>query len=74
MNKLLKIGAIVPTVHEPGDFISPVFTTAKKDGSSRMILDLNSLNKFIEYHHFKMESLSTVVNMVKPKCYMASID
>lgn len=60
MTKLLKKGAIVSTEHEEGEFIFPVFTTPKKDGSSRMILNLKCLNKFVEYHHFKMESLSTV--------------
>jgi hypothetical protein len=39
-----------------------------------MILNLKGLNKFIEYHHFKMESLSTVISLVKRNCYMASVD
>ena len=48
--------------------------TPKKDGSDRMILNLKGLNRFMEYRHFKMESFSTVVNMVKPNCFMASVD
>ena len=64
----------MPCQHEKDEFISPVFTTPKKDGTSRMILNLKGLNKFVQYCHFKMESFSTVVNMVKPNCYMASID
>lgn len=72
--KLLQKKAIVPCQHEKDEFISPVFTTPKKDGTSRMILNLKGLNKFVQYCHFKMESFSTVVNMVKPNCYMASID
>jgi hypothetical protein len=71
---LLKKGVVVLTEHEKGEYISPIFTTAKKDGSARMILNLKSLNKFIEYKHFKMESFSTIVNMVKPNCFMASVD
>ena len=39
-----------------------------------MILNLKSLNTFIEYHHFKMESLSTVLSLVKHNCFMASVD
>ena len=74
IQNLLKKGAIVHCNHEKGEYISPIFTTSKKDGSSRMILNLRSLNRFIEYRHFKMESFSTIVNMVKPNCYMASID
>ncbi|CAB4019724.1 Hypothetical predicted protein [Paramuricea clavata] len=71
---LLTKGVLVLTEHEKGEYISPIFTTAKKDGSARMILNLKSLNKFIEYKHFKMESSSTIVNMVKPNCFMASVD
>ena len=74
IQNLLEKGAIVPCEHEKGEYISPIFTTPKKDGSSRMILNLKSLNQFIEYWHFKMESFSTIVNMVKPNCFMASID
>ena len=66
-------GAIVKCEHESGEYISPIFTTPKKDGSSQMILNLKSLNKFIEYHHFKMESLPTVLSLVKRNCFMASV-
>ena len=64
--------AIVPCEHEKGQYISPIFTTPKKDGSSRMILNLKSSNQFTEYRHFNMELFSTIVNMVKPDCFMAS--
>lgn len=74
IQNLLEKGAIVPCEHEKGEYISPIFTTPKKDGSSRMILNLKGLNQFIEYRHFKMESFSSIVNMVKPNCFMASID
>ena len=74
IKSLLQKGAIVECEHESGEYISPIFTTPKKDGSSRMILNLKSLNKFIEYHHFKMESLPTVLSLVKRNCFMASVD
>ena len=61
IKSLLQKSAIVECEHESGEYISPIFTTPKKDGSSRMILNLKSLNKFIEYHHFKMESFLTVL-------------
>ena len=52
---LLTKGVIIPSQHEPCEFISPVFLRAKKDGSHRMILNLKSLNQFVLYRHFKME-------------------
>jgi carbamoylphosphate synthase large subunit len=39
-----------------------------------MILNLKKPNQFVEYNHFKMETIWTVVSMMKPRCYMASID
>lgn len=46
----------------------------KKDCRYRIILDLSELNECIEYHHFKMDTLNTVVDLITPGCYMASID
>jgi len=41
-----------------GQFISNVFCRPRKDGSVRIILNLRQLNEQVEYHHFKMETLS----------------
>ncbi len=59
---------------EEGDFVSPIFTRPKKDGTHRMILNLKSLNKFITYYHFKMETVWSAIRSMTPGCYMASID
>ena len=74
IDKLLAKGAITPSSHEEGEYISPIFTRAKKDGSFRVILNLKCLNSHVQYHHFKTDSLNTVLQMVKPGCFMASID
>ena len=74
IDKLLAKGAITPSSHEEGEYISPIFTRAKKDRSFRVILNLKCLNSHVQYHHFKMDSLNTVLQMVKPGCFMASID
>lgn len=55
-------------------FISNIFITEKKDGTYRIILNLKELNKIIEYHHFKMDSLKTAVNLVTKNCFLASVD
>ena len=39
-----------------------------------MILNLKELNTWIHYHHFKMDSIHTFVQLMKPHCYMGSID
>ena len=40
----------------------------------RLIHNLKKLNSFVENSHFKMESIHTVLNLVTPKCWMASLD
>ena len=40
----------------------------------RMILNLKSLNKNITHHHFKMNTVLTAVRLMRPGCFMASID
>ena len=65
---------IVRTDRETGDFISPIFLREKKDGSHRMILNLEALNKSIVYRHFKMYALGLVIKLMRPNCFMATID
>ena len=73
--KLLAKGVLVHSQHEPGEFISPIFLRLKKNAIDYiMILNLKELNSFVEYEHFKMESLRFVTDMMTPNCYMASID
>ena len=64
----------MPSTHEPGEFVSPIFLRSKKDGSFHMVLKLKNLNKFVVYHHFKMDTIWSAVNMMKQNCFMASID
>ncbi len=53
---------------------STIFVRPKKDGSFRMILNLKQLNESVEYHHFKMDTFHTVLKVVKPSWYMASVN
>ena len=66
---LLKKGVIAPS-----DFVSPIFTRPKTDGSYRVILNLKKLNESVRYKHCKLESLNDVLNMIVPGAYMASVD
>ena len=74
VTKLLDKGVIVVSSHEPDEFISNIFLRREKDGSYRMILNLKELNEFVVYHHFKMDSLQAAARLMKPGCFMASID
>ena len=39
-----------------------------------LILNLKQLNKNIEYHRFKMESINTILNFITKDCFMTSVD
>lgn len=74
IEKLSQKAVISKCVFEPGQFVSPIFTRPKKDGSHRMILNLKHLNKEITHHHFKMDTLQSALRLITKGCFMASID
>ena len=39
-----------------------------------MILNLKPFNEFVDYHHFKMDTLCTALKLIRPGCFMASVD
>ena len=76
IDNLLSKGIIVECDHEPGEFVSPIFSIPKKDGSVRLILNLKKLNTFVEFSHFifKMETIHTILQLVTQNCWMSSVD
>ena len=74
IRSLLDKGVIVPCDHEPGEFISPIFTVPRKDGNVRLILNIENLNMFIKNSLFKMETIHTILKLVTPNCWMVSLD
>ncbi len=74
IQKLLSKRGDKASAHEESEIISPIFVRPKKDGTYRLILNLKQFNRYIEYHHFKMDTLEAAFKMMKPGCYMASID
>ena len=56
------------------EYVIHIFTRPKKDGTHRVILNLKSLNEYIENYHFKMDSLNTAINLMKRNCFFGSMD
>ena len=74
IDKLLEMHAIEQVSEDQRGFVTHIFTREKKDGSLRTILNLKQLNLFVEYNHFKMETLENALALVTKDCWMASID
>ena len=74
IQSLFKKGVITKCADNSDLVRSPIFLRDKKDGKFRLILNLRHLNESIAYHHFKMDTLKTVIQLLTKNCYMASID
>lgn len=72
--ELLQIGAVVRCKHRKDEFISTFFLISKINGSSRFILNLRQLNKYIEVPHFKLEDFRSVRQLLQPGYFMTKID
>ena len=58
----------------PNQFLSNQFTIPKKGDELRPVINLKPLNHFVEYHHFKMEGLSSLLVLISPNDYMITMD
>lgn len=50
------------------------FIVEKKNVIYRPVINLKQLNEFIQYHHFKMETLESVLSSVRRNSFFVSID
>ena len=74
ISKLITNGVVEPTFHEAEEIISPIFLRPKADNQHRMILNLKNLNSTTEKLHFKMETISSILKMVRPNVYFTKVD
>ena len=74
INTLLQKGAFEEANNSHGEFLSNVFLRPKNVGSFGMILNLKNVNLHVEYNKFKMDTRQSILKLVTPGCYMATID
>ena len=71
---MLGKGIIEQTGYDEGQFVLNVFLRPKQNGEFRLILDLTDFNKSVVYEHFKMTSLQTAIDSLRPGAWMGSVD
>ena len=71
---LIAKGAVeLAPLPSPG-FYSRQFVVWKTSGSWRPVIDLSTLNRFVDVSHFQMETIQSVLLSVRQGDWMASID
>lgn len=74
VGKLLGKGAMRRASFDPNQFLSNQFKIPKKGDQLRPVINLKLLNHFVEYLHFKMEGLSSLLVLINPNGYMITMD
>ena len=72
--KYLKKGAIAKVEPCSDRFVSSFFLIDKPNGQKRFILNLKELNEYVFTNYFKMEDWKTVIRLMSPGCFLATID
>ena len=76
INSLLEKNAIevVPLSQIHSGFYSTLFLVPKKTGDLRPVINLKPLNRYLRKQHFKMDTLSKVINLVGKGDWGITID
>ena len=72
ITQMVQKGATSPVEkHTEEGFLSTLFLVPKKDGGHRPIINLKKLNQFILHHHFKMEGIHMLKDLLREGDMMA---
>ena len=74
VGKLLGKGAMRRASFDINQFLSNQFKIPKKGDELRPVINLKPLNHFVEYLHFKMEGLSSLLVLINSNGYMITMD
>ena len=74
IERFIALGIVEPSEREPGELISNVFCRKKKSGKIRVIGNFQDLNAEIVYHKFKQNTIQNILDLVRPGCFMCSVD
>ena len=71
---LLLKSAIEPVLAVTPGFYSRLFLAPKKSGEWRPVIDLSTLNTFLEAPHFKMETVHSIMGALQQGLWCTSLD
>ena len=71
---MLKKGAIHLVQSKGSQFVSNLFLVPKKDGRNRSVINLEALNSFIPYSHFKMERFHLLKDLLRENDFICKVD
>ena len=75
ISEMISKGAVTEIQTPPeGGFFSTLFLVPKKDGGQRPVINLKSLNVFIDAPHFKMEGIHTLKSLLEGGDWLVKID
>ena len=58
----------------PCGFLSQIFLVPKKDATHRPVINLKGLNHFVARHHFKMEGIHLIKDLLQEGDWMIKVD
>ena len=61
IKSLLTKKVIIPSIHEPGEFISHIFCVPKPNDKIRLILNLKKFNESVANVHYKMGNILKLI-------------
>ena len=64
----------VEQIHPSKGFYSNLFLVPKKDGGQRPVINLKALNRFVQKHHFKMEGIHNLKDLLQPLDWLGKVD
>ena len=74
IQQMLAKGAIPSASMVSRQFVSNLFIIPKKNGSLRPVINLKPLNEFVQYHHFKMEHLTHLLDLLRGGEFLTTLD
>lgn len=68
------VSAIRKCSFDETQFVSNLSLVPKTSGEMRPVINLKCLNSFLEYFHFKMENINSLIDFLWPNDFITTID